>query len=111
MIETRNSFNSGLRVLRSLVRHVPPRLHTIRGIMSCCHLLEDGVASVMIDTGLIGEPLLIRRTVRKLGLKPSSIKAILLTHGHLDHAGNLAWLKEWTGARVLAHTDEVLHVA
>lgn len=79
--------------------------------MSCCHLLEDGDASVMIDTGLAGEPVIIRRLVRKLGLKPDSIKAILLTHGHLDHAGNLAWLKEWTGARVLAHAEEVRHVA
>ena len=76
------------------VRNVPPGIHTIRGIMNCCHLLEDGDASVMIDTGLAGEPFLIRRLVRKLGLKPGSIKAILLTHGHLDHAGNLAWLKE-----------------
>ena len=92
------------------MRNVPPSIHTVRGIMSCCHLLEDGDASVMIDTGLAGEPWLIRRLVRKLGRKPNSIKAILLTHGHLDHAGNLAWLKEWTGARVLAHKEEVRHV-
>jgi glyoxylase-like metal-dependent hydrolase (beta-lactamase superfamily II) len=93
------------------VRNVPSSIHTIRGIMSCCHLLENGDASAMVDTGLIGEPFLIRRLIHKLGLKPTSIKTILLTHGHLDHAGNLAWLKEWTGARVLAHAEEVRHVA
>ena len=93
------------------MRNIPSRLHTIRGIMSCCHLLENGDESVMIDTGLVGEPLLVRRLVRKLALKPTSIKVILLTHGHLDHAGNLAWLQEWTGALVLAHAEEVLHVA
>ncbi len=79
--------------------------------MSCCHLLEAGDASVMVDTGLVGEPLLIRRLVGKLGLQPDSIKAILLTHGHIDHAGNLAWLKDWTGAPVLAHAEELRHVA
>lgn len=79
--------------------------------MGCCHLLADGDASVMIDAGLVGEPFLIRRLVRRLGLKPGSIKAILLTHGHLDHVGNLAWLKEWTGARVLAHAEEMRHIA
>jgi hypothetical protein len=42
------------------MRNVPVNLHSIRGIMGCCHLLEDGDASVMIDTGMIGEPLLIR---------------------------------------------------
>jgi len=79
--------------------------------MGCCHLLEDGEASVMIDTGMVGEPLLIRRLARELGLKPDSIKAIFLTHGHLDHAGNLAWLKEWSGAKVYAHGEETRHVA
>lgn len=79
--------------------------------MGYCHLLEDGDSSVMIDTGMVGEPFLIRRLVRRLGLKPNAVKAILLTHGHLDHAGNLAWLKEWTGARVLAHAEETRHVA
>jgi glyoxylase-like metal-dependent hydrolase (beta-lactamase superfamily II) len=93
------------------MRNVPPGTHSVRGIMGCCFLLADGDASVMIDTGMVGEPLLIRRLVRKLGLKPQSIKAILLTHGHLDHAGNLAWLKEWTGAKVFAHAEETRHVA
>lgn len=79
--------------------------------MSCCHLLEDGDASVMIDTGLAGEPLYIPHLMRRLKLRPDSIKAILLTHGHLDHAGNLAWLAEWTGAKVYAHREEVRHVA
>jgi glyoxylase-like metal-dependent hydrolase (beta-lactamase superfamily II) len=90
---------------------IPARLHSIRGIMGCCHLLEDGETSVMIDTGMVGEPFFIRRLVRKLGLKPDSIKAILLTHGHLDHTGNLAWLKDWSGARVYAHAEEIRHVA
>ena len=79
--------------------------------MGHCFLLADGDASVMIDTGMVGEPFFIRRLVRKLRLKSSSIKAILLTHGHLDHAGNLAWLKEWTGAAVFAQPEETRHVA
>jgi glyoxylase-like metal-dependent hydrolase (beta-lactamase superfamily II) len=93
------------------MRNVPPNLHPVRGYMGWCFLLADGDASVMIDTGMVGEPFLIRRLVRKLGLEPQSIKTILLTHGHIDHAGNLAWLKEWTGARVYAHADETRHVA
>ena len=78
--------------------------------MGCCYLLADGRATVLIDTGMAGEPLFIRRLVRKLGLRPDSIKAILLTHGHLDHAGNLAWLKNWTGATIYAHPAEQAHV-
>jgi glyoxylase-like metal-dependent hydrolase (beta-lactamase superfamily II) len=92
------------------MRNCPPNLHAIRGIMGCCFLLADGDNSVMIDTGLFGETIFIRRLVRKLGLTPQSIKAILLTHGHLDHAGNLAWLKRWTGAKVFAHPAEQRHI-
>jgi glyoxylase-like metal-dependent hydrolase (beta-lactamase superfamily II) len=64
----------------------------------------------MIDTGLFGEMIFIRRKLKQLGLGPQSIKAILLTHGHLDHAGNLWRLKRWTGARVFAHPNEQMHV-
>jgi glyoxylase-like metal-dependent hydrolase (beta-lactamase superfamily II) len=78
--------------------------------MGCCFLLEDGDNSLMIDTGLFGEPVFIRRLVGRLGLQPSSIKTILLTHGHLDHAGNLAWVKKWTGAKIYAHPAEQKHV-
>jgi glyoxylase-like metal-dependent hydrolase (beta-lactamase superfamily II) len=92
------------------MRNVPPNLYSIRGIMGCCFLLADGDNSVMIDTGMFGEPIFIRRLVRKLRLTPQSIKAILLTHGHLDHAGNLAWLKKWAGAKIYAHPAEQKHI-
>jgi glyoxylase-like metal-dependent hydrolase (beta-lactamase superfamily II) len=88
------------------MRNCPPKLHAIRGLMGCCFLLEDGCNSAMIDTGLFGETIFIRRLIRKLGLAPQSIKTILLTHGHLDHAGNLARLQRWTGAMILAHPAE-----
>jgi glyoxylase-like metal-dependent hydrolase (beta-lactamase superfamily II) len=78
--------------------------------MGVCHLLVDGDEAWMLDTGMVGEPALIRRRMRQLGLGPKSIRGILLTHGHLDHAGNLAWLKEWTGAPVYGHPAEQLHV-
>ena len=42
--------------------------------------------------------------------KPDAIKAILLTHGHLDHAGNLAWAKAWSGAPIYAHPLEQPHI-
>ncbi len=78
--------------------------------MGCCFLLHDGDHSAMIDTGLAGETFFIRRLFRRLGLAPQSLKAILLTHGHLDHAGNLARLKQWTGAPIFAHPHEQAHI-
>ncbi len=76
-----------------------------------CHLLVDAEGdAVLLDTGLIGEQGQIRRRLRRLGLGPGNVKAILLTHGHLDHAGNLAWARAWTGAPVYAHPAEQAHI-
>jgi glyoxylase-like metal-dependent hydrolase (beta-lactamase superfamily II) len=78
--------------------------------MAVCQLLVEGDEACLLDTGLVGEPVLLARLLRRLGLAPSAIKAIVLTHGHLDHAANLARLKEWTGARVYGHALEQPHV-
>ncbi len=88
-----------------------PGIYTIRGVMGVCHLLVDAQReAVLLDTGLVGEPWLIRWRLARLGLKPDAIKAILLTHGHLDHAGNLAWAKAFTGAPIHAHPLEQQHI-
>jgi len=87
-----------------------PGLYGIRGVMSVLHLLVEGERAWLLDTGMVGEPILVRRLLRRLGLAPGAIEGILLTHGHLDHAGNLAELKEWTGARIYGHAAEQSHV-
>ncbi len=92
-------------------QNIPSGIHTIRGFMGVCHLLIDPRGeAVLLDTGLVGEPMQIRWLLRRFGLGPESVKAILLTHGHIDHAGNLAWAKRWTGAPVYAHPAEQAHI-
>ena len=78
--------------------------------MGHVHLLADGRECVLIDTGMLGELRLIKNQLRKLGLDWTSIKAILLTHGHLDHGGNLAALVKITGATVYGHPEEQIHL-
>ena len=36
-------------------------------------------------------------------VEPNSIRLIVVTHGHMDHMGLLAYAKETTGAKVLCH--------
>jgi glyoxylase-like metal-dependent hydrolase (beta-lactamase superfamily II) len=93
------------------MKTMPPGIHPIRGLMGVCHLLVDETDQVvLLDTGLFGEPWQIRRRLRLLGLGPQHVTAILLTHGHLDHSGNLAWAKAWTGAPIYAHPLEQAHL-
>jgi glyoxylase-like metal-dependent hydrolase (beta-lactamase superfamily II) len=73
-------------------------------------MLVDDHGAVLLDTGLVGEPFEVRYRLRRLGLQPSDVKAILLTHGHLDHTGNLAWAKQWTGAPLYAHPLDQPHI-
>jgi len=40
--------------------------------------------------------------LRKLGLDPANIKYVLLSHGHIDHAGGAFYLQENFGAHVIA---------
>ncbi len=88
----------------------PEGLHPVRGFMSMCHLLVDDQGAVLLDAGLPIDAGRIRRQMEKLGLIPKDLRAIVLTHGHLDHAGSLAWLKAWTGAPIYAHPAEQAHI-
>lgn len=54
------------------------------------YLLEDGNDRYLIDCGLFqGHKELRLRNREPFPVDPKSIKAILLTHAHLDHSGNL----------------------
>lgn len=88
----------------------PDGVYPVRGAMSWCHLLADADGLVLIDTGFPGDDVAIRRAVEKLGLAPRDLRAILLTHGHIDHAGNAAWAHAWSGAPIYAHPAEQLHL-
>lgn len=85
-------------------------IHRIGSFAVSCHLVVSDRGVVLIDTGFVGHRWLISRKLRELGLAFPSIRAIALTHGHLDHSHNLAWLKARTGANVYAHPAEQAHI-
>jgi len=65
---------------------------------------DDGV--VLVDTGLPRRSARIEREL--LGIRKSigEVRAILLTHHHFDHTGNVADLRTRSGARVFAHAAD-----
>ena len=69
-----------------------------------CYLVQHVPArkAVVIDPG--GDGGAILGAIARLGL---SVDKILLTHGHFDHVGAVALLREKTGAKVHIHPDDV----
>lgn len=69
------------------------------------YILVKGNDVAIIDTGLPGSAEKIIKAVEALG-PGRMVKAIILTHYHIDHTGNAAELKAATGAQVYAHEEE-----
>lgn len=75
---------------------------TVRG-MTNVFLLQGDTGSVLVDAGLPGAADPILRRLAGHGVSPKDVRLILLTHGHVDHFGSAAALRERTGAPVAIH--------
>lgn len=82
---------------------VLPGIYRVFDTFVNAYLIDRGEYLIAVDTGIETTCEKILDVVEKLG-KP--LKAIVLTHGHLDHTGSLKCLKEKTGALIAAHRDE-----
>ena len=79
---------------------------------SNCYVLQHaGCIDVwLIDTGLSSDRDDLMRALSVLNIKPEQVSAVLLTHGHCDHAGSADYFHTEFGAKVYAHRDEVIHM-
>ena len=91
-----------------------PPVHIVRipilpfGMINC-HLLIGQHGCILIDTGLPGTQARIGRVLKRHGLPFAAIKLIVITHAHVDHAGNGARLRELSGAPIAAHRGDLPH--
>lgn len=86
-------------------------IHRLGGPLVSAHLLTDASGSILIDTGLAGIPGELQKLGQRLGLRREALKAVLLTHGHLDHTGGLAQISTGWGAKIFAHAAEAGRIA
>jgi len=77
----------------------------IRGKRSNIYLVE-GNGLTIIDTGMPGDDRVILEALGMLGHAPADVRAVCITHAHLDHVGSLAAVKAATGAAVVAGVRE-----
>ncbi|TWS18634.1 MBL fold metallo-hydrolase [Tsukamurella asaccharolytica] len=71
--------------------------------------LVDGAEVTLIDAGWAGDADRVEAQLASIGRRPQDIRAILVTHAHVDHVGGIAKLHTRYGTPVLAHPDELAH--
>lgn len=89
-------------------------IHVVEKTRGNCYFIKmaDGSGWALIDTGLPRtDKKLIAYAEKTLGLKPSDLKFIIITHCHVDHVGGIAGMKAWCGAKVASHVDDADFIA
>jgi glyoxylase-like metal-dependent hydrolase (beta-lactamase superfamily II) len=69
---------------------------------------EDGLT--LVDAGLTSDVEQIVAQLEERGYALQQLRTIILTHAHSDHVGGAAGLVRRSGARIVAHRDEVPYV-
>ena len=72
-------------------------------------LVSDGDGVILIDTGFPGHRDDVLDSLRRLGFEVDDLRAILLTHAHIDHFGSAIWFAKTHGTPVYTHATEVGH--
>ena len=72
-------------------------------------LVTDQNGVMLIDTGFPGSRDDVLASLRQLGFGVDDLRAILLTHAHIDHFGSAIWFAKTHGTPVYCHAAEVGH--
>jgi glyoxylase-like metal-dependent hydrolase (beta-lactamase superfamily II) len=91
----------------SNVLQITPRLWQLKLGMVNSFLLQTDDGLLMIDAGWPNNTERIFAAVRESGHDPADIRHLVLTHGHIDHAGSAAEVRRRTGARTYAHAIDL----
>jgi len=70
--------------------------------MTSAFIIRDE-GTILVDSGYPGSADAILEKLYEIGGPPKDLRLIVLTHGHADHAGSAAVLREKTGAKVAVH--------
>src|SRR5215213_2989452 len=72
-------------------------------------LVTDESGVMLTDAGFPGHRDDVLDSLRQLGFGIDDLRAILLTHAHIDHLGSAIWFAKTHGTPVYCHAAEVGH--
>ncbi|SEG80754.1 Glyoxylase, beta-lactamase superfamily II [Thermomonospora echinospora] len=81
-------------------------LYFLRFPVGHVYLWRDPDGLTLIDSGAPGSGPQIAEAIRSLGHRPSDVRRLVLTHGHVDHVGAAAEIAAWGEVTVYAHRAE-----
>ncbi len=89
---------------------VTDTVHLVDGTKGSYSYLVLGQEPILVDTSMTRNFNNIMDSLSKLGMKPSDIAHIVLTHQDVDHIGNAKELKALSGATLWAPSAEIPYI-
>jgi len=79
---------------------------SVRHHYNNAHVLVAGGRALLVDAGTQQDAQALDRDLAKQGIDPETIVAVVLTHGHVDHAGGAKWFRDHYGTPIVAGADD-----
>jgi glyoxylase-like metal-dependent hydrolase (beta-lactamase superfamily II) len=89
------------------LHEVLPGVHRIAHAATCCYLLQRDGRLVLVDAGLPRTRGRIEAALRSLGAGWGDVEAVVLTHAHFDHLGDLGRVQREHDVPVLTALGDV----
>jgi glyoxylase-like metal-dependent hydrolase (beta-lactamase superfamily II) len=78
------------------------QVRTFRRAFANVHVVERAGVRILVDSGYREEAAGLDAELRRAGIDPARLAAVVVTHAHADHAGGARWLKDHYGTRIIA---------
>lgn len=91
------------------IEQVTEHVHVVTGTNVNWALVSDGDAVTVIDAGYPNDGRDLLASLEAIGRRPDDVRAVLLTHAHLDHMGGIPSLLARTDVPVLTGSTETAH--